>query len=70
MVSARGRLTITNLGGQKGRGFRGGNFCPPSLSAAAEFHISLCEMHRRKYGEMVTKVSINSLSLAKNSLPS
>jgi len=27
-------------------GLGGRNFCPPSLSAAAEFRISLCEMHR------------------------
>jgi len=33
-------------GGQKGRGLGGRNFCPPSLSAAAEFRISLCEMRR------------------------
>src|SRR3990167_10702728 len=31
-------------GGQKGRGLWGSNFCPLSLSAAAEFRISLCEM--------------------------
>jgi len=33
-------------GGQKGRELGGRNFCPPSLSAAAEFRISLCEMRR------------------------
>jgi hypothetical protein len=27
-------------GGQKGRGLGGRNFCPPSLSAAAEFRVS------------------------------
>jgi len=27
-------------GGQKGRGLGGRNFCPPSLSAAAEFRAS------------------------------
>src|SRR3989344_9220219 len=26
----------------------GRNFCPPSLSAAAEFRISLCEMRRQE----------------------
>jgi len=35
-------------GGQKGRGLGGRNFCPPSLSAAAEFRISLCEMRRQE----------------------
>jgi len=33
-------------GGQKERGLGGMNFCPPLLSAAAEFRISLCEMRR------------------------
>jgi len=33
-------------GGQKGRGLGGRNFCPPSLSAAAEFRILLCKMRR------------------------
>jgi len=36
-------------GGQKGRELGGRNFCPPSLSAAAEFRISLCEMRRHKF---------------------
>ncbi|KKU48222.1 MAG: hypothetical protein UX68_C0018G0002 [Parcubacteria group bacterium GW2011_GWA2_46_9] len=35
-------------GGQKGRGLGGRNFCPLSLSAAAEFRISLCEMRRQE----------------------
>ena len=34
---------ILSYGGVWGR-----NFCPPSLSAAAEFRISFCEMRRQK----------------------
>jgi len=34
--------------GKKEGGWGGRNFCPPSLSAAAEFRISLCEMRRKK----------------------
>jgi len=34
LVSASG-LTTTNSGGQKGRGFRGGNFCPPAWTEQA-----------------------------------
>ncbi|MFA4827546.1 MAG: hypothetical protein WC596_04870, partial [Candidatus Shapirobacteria bacterium] len=38
-----GRTKMERSGGQKGRGLGGRNFCPPSLSAATEFRISLCE---------------------------
>jgi len=34
---AGGRTETERSGGQKGRGLGGKNFCPPSLSAAAEF---------------------------------
>jgi len=38
--ASRGRTKTERSGGQKGRGLRGRNFCPPSLSAAAEFRAS------------------------------
>jgi len=34
---ARSARQAERSGGQKGRGLGGRNFCPPSLSAAAEF---------------------------------
>jgi len=37
---ARGARQTERSGGQKGRGLGGRNFCPPSLSAAAEFRAS------------------------------
>ena len=45
-LMARFARQTERSGGQKGRGLGGRNFCPPSLSAAAEFCISLCEMRR------------------------
>ena len=47
---ARQKQKLFRSGGQKGRGLGGRNFCPPSLSAAAEFRISLCEMRHQKGG--------------------
>jgi len=46
---ARSARQAERSGGQKGRGLGGRNFCPPSLSAAAEFRISLCEMRRQEF---------------------
>jgi hypothetical protein len=48
--SRRAREAGNPASGQKGRGLGGRNFCPPSLSAAAEFRISLCEMRRQEKG--------------------
>jgi hypothetical protein len=46
---ARFARQIERSGGQKGRGLGGRNFCPPSLSAAAEFRILLCKMRRQNF---------------------
>src|SRR3989338_2365023 len=45
--SARQKRILT-LGRAKRKEVGGMNFCPPSLSVAAEFRISLCEMRRKK----------------------
>jgi hypothetical protein len=49
LIAALRAAETERLGGQKGRGLGGKNFCPPSLSdsdfsADAELRISLCEM--------------------------
>ena len=44
-----GEKILASREGVAEEGLGGRNFCPPSLSAAAEFRISLCEMRRQEF---------------------
>ena len=53
-------LTYGSVRGSSHSGEESTLFCPPSLSAAAEFRISLCEMRRHKLVKIKEKMYSNN----------